>query len=89
MKKIIKNNLVRLPRKFRILFGKIFIHMLGTIGTHEFDDDIILYNELSKWIGSNGKPITSVDKNICIDCDTKLEWHEQVGFWCKICKRYE
>lgn len=56
MKKIIKNNLVRLPRKFRIYFGKIFLYMLGRIGTHELYNDIVLYNELSLWVKTKGKP---------------------------------
>jgi hypothetical protein len=56
MKKIIKNNLVRLPRKFRIYFGKMFLYMLGRIGTHEFNNDIVLYNELSLWVKTKGKP---------------------------------
>lgn len=56
MKKLIKNNLVRLPRKFRIYFGKVFIYMLGRVGTHEFNNDIVLYNELSLWIRTGGKP---------------------------------
>lgn len=58
MKNLIKNNLVNLPRQFRIYFGRVFIYMLGKVGTHEFTDDIILYNELRKWIDSNGKPTT-------------------------------
>jgi uncharacterized protein YfaT (DUF1175 family) len=54
----IKNNLCRLPRRYRVWFGKIFIYMLGTIGTHEFKDDIILYNELKRWVDSRGMPTT-------------------------------
>jgi len=53
MKELIKNNLVRLPRNFRVYFGKLFIYMLGRVGTNEFTDDIILYNELRKWIEAN------------------------------------
>jgi len=56
MKTIIKKNLIKLPRKFRIWWGKMFIYMLGTIGTDEFPNDITLYNELRLWIDTNGKP---------------------------------
>jgi hypothetical protein len=58
MKNLIKGNLVKLPRQFRIYFGRVFMYMLGRIGTHEFVDDMILYNELSKWVKSKGKPTT-------------------------------
>ena len=47
---------MRLPRKFRIYFGKIFLYMLGRIGTREFNDDIVLFNELSLWVKTKGKP---------------------------------
>jgi hypothetical protein len=56
MKKIIKENLIKLPRWFRILYGKVFIYMLGRIGTNEFENDIILFNELRLWIDTKGKP---------------------------------
>ena len=53
---MIKKNLIKLPRKFRIWWGKVFIYMLGTVGTDEFPNDITLYNELRLWIDTNGKP---------------------------------
>jgi len=56
MKQLIKKNLVKLPRWFRIFFGNIFIYMLGRIGTHEFENDIVLFNELKLWIDTKGKP---------------------------------
>lgn len=59
IKNIIKSNLIKLPRDFRIWWGKVFILMLGKIGTHEFTDDIILYNELNQWIETKGKPTTT------------------------------
>lgn len=52
----IKSQLIKLPRQFRIWCGKVFIYMLGKIGTDEFLNDIILYNELRLWIDNNGKP---------------------------------
>jgi hypothetical protein len=58
MKKYIKSKLINLPRSFRIFYGKIFLNMLGKMGTHEFTDDIILYNELKLWVDSKGKPTT-------------------------------
>ena len=50
MKKLIKRNLIHLPRKIRIFFGRCFIYMLGKHGTNEFKKDIYLYLELKKWI---------------------------------------
>ncbi len=82
MKKRIKNNLVRLPRKFRILWGKIFMYMLGTIGTCEFKDDFILYNELKRWIDQSGQ-------FFCKDCNSTLQHYENVGLWCNKCKGYK
>jgi len=58
MKKLIKNNLVFLPRKIRLFCGKVFMYMLGKLGTHEFKDDICLYNELRLWVETKGKPNT-------------------------------
>ena len=60
MKNYIKNKLIDLPRSFRIWWGKMFLYMLGKIGTHEFHDDIILYNELKRWVDSKGKPTTTL-----------------------------
>jgi hypothetical protein len=48
--------LINLPRSFRIWWGKCFIYMLGKIGTHEFYNDITLYNELRLWLDEKGKP---------------------------------
>jgi len=56
MKQLIKENLIKLPRSFRIFFGTIFIYMLGRIGTDEFENDITLWNELRLWIDTKGKP---------------------------------
>jgi hypothetical protein len=52
----IKSNLINLPRKFRMWWGRCFIYMLGKIGTDEFSNDITLYNELRLWIDEKGKP---------------------------------
>lgn len=60
MKNYIKSNLIKLPRSFRIWWGKMFLYMLGKLGTHEFTDDIILYNELRKWVEYKGKPTTEM-----------------------------
>jgi len=59
MKKLIKENLIMLPRPFRLWWGKVFIYMLGRIGTDEFYNDIVLYTELDKWIKTGGRPTTS------------------------------
>jgi uncharacterized protein YfaT (DUF1175 family) len=59
MKQSIKKSLIKLPRSFRILWGRIFIYMLGRIGTDEFYNDVVLYNELRKWIDTQGRPTTS------------------------------
>jgi hypothetical protein len=50
--------MIDLPRSFRIWWGKCFLYMLGKVGTHEFNDDIILYNELKRWVDAKGKPTT-------------------------------
>jgi len=52
----IKSKLVSLPRKFRVWWGMVFLYMLGKFGTHEVPNDINLYNELSLWVNSKGKP---------------------------------
>ena len=59
MLKIVKENLIKLPRPMRIWWGKVFIYMLGKLGTDEFYNDMILYNELRKWIDTDGRPTTS------------------------------
>jgi len=53
MKKYIKQNLIFLPRKFRVKFGKVFMSMLGKIGTSEWNEDMVLYNELARWTERN------------------------------------
>ena len=58
MKNYIKSKMIDLPRSFRVWWGKCFLYMLGKIGTHEFNDDIILYNELKRWVDTKGKPTT-------------------------------
>ena len=50
-----KHLLIKLPRKFRIWWGTIFIYMLGRHGTNEFNEDFLLYLELQKWIEQNKK----------------------------------
>ena len=51
MKKI----LIKLPRKFRVWWGEMFIYMLGKHGSNEFNDDFLLYLELQKWLDLNKK----------------------------------
>lgn len=48
----------KLPMWFKIIWAKIFIRMFCGFGP-TFDNDIILYNELKKWIETNGRPTTS------------------------------
>jgi hypothetical protein len=55
MKKYIKSKIIYLPRPFRIWWGKCFLYMLGKVGTREFKDDVILYNELHRWVENEGK----------------------------------
>ena len=52
----LKSKLIDLPRPFRIWWGKCLLYMLGKFGTHEFDNDITLYNELKLWVDTKGKP---------------------------------
>lgn len=56
--KYINQKLIELPRSFRLWWGRCFMYMLGKHGTHEFQDDITLYNELKLWIDTNGNPNT-------------------------------
>lgn len=72
MKNIIKNNLIHLPRSFRIWWGKCFLYMLGKIGTDEFTDDMLLFNELKLWVDTKGKPnsMFKTEHNL-FDFDTK------------------
>jgi len=53
---MIRENLIKIPRTWRVYFGKVFICMLGKNGTDEFENDINLYNELNIWIEAKGKP---------------------------------
>ena len=58
MKLIDKIPFYRLPMRFKIFWAKIFIRMFTGVGPN-FDNDIILYNELKLWIETNGRPTTS------------------------------
>ncbi len=59
MKNYIKNKLTKLPRPFRVWWGKCFLYMLGEIGTNEWVDDMVLYNKLELWVKSKGRPYTN------------------------------
>ena len=59
MKKFLKNNLGILPRSFRVIWGKLFLYMLGA-EANEFQDDVLLVLELRKWVASEGKPTTGL-----------------------------
>jgi hypothetical protein len=51
MKKLITNNLIFLPRWFRILWGRIFVYMIGKFGDDkEWYQDMKLCVELTEWI---------------------------------------
>ena len=57
MKKIVKRLIIRLPRKFRIWWSRVFIYMLGgNSEAWEITNDITLYNELRLWVDKNGRP---------------------------------
>ena len=47
-----------LPMRVKLFWAKIFIRMFKGFG-NTFDNDIILYNELKKWIETKGRPTTS------------------------------
>ena len=53
-----KRHLHKLPFRFKLWWAKQFLHMFRGLGS-TFEDDIVLYNELSLWIEANGKPTTS------------------------------
>lgn len=53
MKQLIKKNLIFLPRKARVYFGRVFLYMLGRLGYDEFPLDIPLQMELKKWVELN------------------------------------
>ena len=48
----------RLPFWFKLWWAKQFIHMFRGFGP-TFHDDLILFNELSMWIETKGKPTSS------------------------------
>jgi len=50
--------LYRLPFAVKMFWAKCFIRMFRGFGP-TFPDDIILYNELSLWIETGGKPTTT------------------------------
>jgi len=59
MKKILnKIPLYNLPMWFKLFWAKAFIRMFRGFGP-TFNNDIILYNELRKWIETKGRPTTS------------------------------
>jgi hypothetical protein len=58
MKVIDKIPFYKLPMKIKLFWAKIFIRMLQGFG-ETFDNDIILFNELNKWIETKGRPTTS------------------------------
>lgn len=49
-----KKHLYKLPFRIKLWWAKQFIYML-----RDLPNDVVLYNELSLWIESNGKPTTS------------------------------
>jgi len=49
----------KLPFWFKLWWAKQFIYMFRGFGS-TFNNDIVLYNELSLWIETNGKPTTSL-----------------------------
>lgn len=48
----------RLPFCVKLWWAKMFIRMFKGFGP-TFDNDIILYNEIKKWIDTKGRPSTS------------------------------
>lgn len=59
MEKILsKLKLHKLPFRVKMFWAKAFIRMLKGFG-ETFDNDVILYNELSLWIRTEGRPTTS------------------------------
>lgn len=63
MKKIInwfwKLPFHKLPFRYKLFTAKIFIRMFRGFGKTYYDD-LILYNELSAWIETKGKPTTTM-----------------------------
>jgi hypothetical protein len=50
--------LYKLPMWFKLFWAKCFIKMFRGLGPTLYND-IILYNELKKWIETKGRPTTS------------------------------
>lgn len=50
--------LYRLPFWFKLFWAKCFVRMFRGFGK-TYPDDLILYNELRKWIETSGKPTTT------------------------------
>jgi hypothetical protein len=53
-----KRHLSKLPFKIKLWWAKQLLYMFKGFGP-TFDDDIVLYNELSLWIETKGKPTSS------------------------------
>lgn len=49
----IKHLLIKIPRRIKVLWGRVLIYMLGQSGDFEFYADMILYNKLRRWIDEN------------------------------------
>ena len=56
--KNMKKHLHKLPFGFKLWWAKQLTYMFRGLGP-TFNDDIVLYNELTKWIETEGKPTTS------------------------------
>jgi hypothetical protein len=48
----------KIPFKYKLFLAKVFIRTFRGIGP-TFYDDLVLYNELSLWIETEGRPTTS------------------------------
>ena len=53
-----KKHLHKLPFRIKLWWAKQLLYMFKGLGP-TFNDDIVLYNELSLWIETKGKPTTS------------------------------
>ena len=53
-----KHVLYKLPFRFKLWWAKQLTYMFRGFGP-TFDDDIVLWNELNKWIETKGKPYTN------------------------------
>lgn len=53
-----KKHLHKLPFQVKLWWAKQLLYMFKGLGP-TFNDDIVLYNELSLWIETKGKPTTS------------------------------